>query len=318
MRFLGLTLLCLYVLNAAPPALRQVRQWRAPSLQRGGAPDITNPSRFYTWGDAVHLWDNGTPRQITTSREGFQQGGCAIPAGIVLASRSAPGPLGDLVLLRAPRYLPETIDTDVELRDCLPATLFGHSGFLMIHRHTQVRFYYQKSDGWAVQEIYSIYTASRQSGLALKDVDADGRPDIYAGNYWVRSPEAFQLPWHIFAIHLHNESDDAASFSYAAWPHLLLGVQYERTQTPVRIFTRPKDPRQIWPETTLSGVLLDHPRAALPFRDWGIIGHAHGLLLVDPQTRQSTALPGPAVLSLWQSGDAVYALSAGAISVWRK
>jgi hypothetical protein len=317
-RFLGLTLLCVLPLAAAPPALRRVEHWRTPAPQHGGAPDPNNPRHFYTWGAAAHHWNGGRPRQISHAPYGFQSGGCALANGLVLATRPNDGALGDLVFLPAPNFKQELIDTGVELLDCLPATLFGRAGFLMVHRHAQVRFYYRQNKKWAVQEIYSIYTASRQSGLALADVDADGRPDIYTGNYWVRSPEAFELPWHIFAIHLHNETDDAASFSYAAWPGILIGAQRERTQTPIRLFTRPANPRQLWPESTFPSVLLDRPRAAVPFGDWAIFGHSGGLLICQPRTGQSANLPAGAVLALWATASAVYALSEGAVSVWRK
>ena len=36
--------------------------------------------------------------------------------------------------------------------------------------------------------VYSFYTPSRQAGLLLADVDGDGLTDIFAGNYWIRSP----------------------------------------------------------------------------------------------------------------------------------
>jgi hypothetical protein len=166
--------------------------------------------------------------------------------------------------------------------------------------------------------VYSIYTASRQAGLALADVDGDGRTDIFAGNYWVRAPEAFDLPWRIFAIHLHHESDEAAAFVYAAWPDLLLGAQRERTGTPVRIFTRGSDPRVEWPETTLGTVRLHRPRAGLAFGDWAVFGHGGGLLVARPRVGDYTLIPAAPVVALWEMGGRVYALSEGAVAVWRR
>jgi hypothetical protein len=320
MRFPGIVLLLAASLSAAPPALRKAAEWPAPSLLRGGAPDPANPSAFFTWGDAVHRWEQGRPRQLSSAPHGFHPGGCALDfdgdghTDLLLAARPAEGELGDLVLLRGPAYTSTVLDTYVELHDCLPATLHSRRGALIVHRHAQVRFY---TPG-GVREVYSIYTASRQAGLALADVDADGLPDIYTGNYWVRSPAEPQLPWHIFAIHLHNESDEAASFVYAAWPGLLIGAQRHRTQTPVRLFTRPADPRQLWPESVLPGVLLDHPRAATIHGATAVLGHAAGILMVDPATRRHTATPWQPVLALWSAAGRLYSLSAGAVAVWRR
>jgi hypothetical protein len=320
MRFPGIALLLAATLCAAPRPLRQAAEWPAPSPLRGGAADPANPAVFFTWGDSLHRWENGRPRQIASAPHGFHPGGCAVDfdrdghTDLILATRPAEGELGDLLLLRGPAYTPTILDTFVELHDCIPASLHSRHGVVIVHRHAQVRFY----EPGGVREIYSIYTASRQAGLALADVDADGLPDLYAGNYWVRSPAEFQLPWRIFAIHLHNESDEAASFVYAASPGLLIGAQRHRTRTPVRLFTRPADPRQLWPESTLPGVLLDYPRAAAIHSNAAAIGHSRGILLVDPATRRHAATPWQPVLALWSAAGRLYALSAGAVAVWRR
>ena len=100
------------------------------------------------------------------------------------------------------------IDSEIEMHDCIEADLFGRRGVLMIQRYMQVRFYErpaQPGETWKIREIYSIYTPSQQAGLALHDVDRDGHPDIYCGNYWIRSPSAFELPWRLFAIDTYSE-----------------------------------------------------------------------------------------------------------------
>jgi hypothetical protein len=318
-RFLSIALAAIS-LSAAPLQLRPAGEWKSPSPLRGGAPDPSNPGVFFTWGAAAHRWENGRPTLVATAPHGFHSGGCVLDfdrdghADLVLATRPSEGELGDLLLFRGPRFTSTRLDTYVELHDCIPATLHGQSGFLTVHRHAQIRFYTPAG----VREIYSIYTASRQSGLALADVDADRRPDILAGNYWIHSPATADLPWHIYAIHLHHESPEAATFSIAAWPHLLIAAQRERAATPVRIFSRPRNPRQLWPETTLPGIRLDQPRAATTHDGAAVFGHSRGILLVDPETRETAAIPWQPVRALWSNGATLYALSEGAVSAWRK
>ena len=52
----------------------------------------------------------------------------------------------------------------------------------------------------------------------------DGRPDIFCGNYWVRSPMRFDLPWHIFAVNLLHADPEDARFIFAPWQHELLAM----------------------------------------------------------------------------------------------
>jgi hypothetical protein len=120
-----------------------------------------------------------------------------------------------LVWLAGPHFRERfLIDTGAGMSDCIGTKLLGHRGVLVAHRGLQVRFYEPLGKGeeerWPYREIYSFYTASFQGGLALRDVDKDGRVDIYCGNYWIRSPESFDLPWRLFAIETYNDLPESA------------------------------------------------------------------------------------------------------------
>lgn len=296
-------------------------RWVAPGELRGGGADPSTTGRFFVWGSAVWVSEGKGLREVARGAFGFDDGGCVFDADgdglsdLILARRSGTGVLGELVFLRAPGFVAERIDTDVELHDCRAATLFGRRGFLMIHRGAQVRFYWLDKGKWAVQEVYSIYTASRQAGMALADVDGDGRVDTFAGNYWIRSPEAFDLPWRIFAIHLHHEDETAASFVYGAWPDLLVGAQRERMGTPVRVFRPGADRKLEWVESGVSGARLDRPRGAAVVGDAVVFGDALGLMVV--RAGSFVRVRGRAVVGVWEAGGVVCSVSAREVRRWR-
>ena len=155
---------------------------------------------------------------------------CAGPSGTLTQEGT---PLGELVLTA--RDGSRTIlDHGVQMHDCAAVTLFGRAGFLVVHRFAQVRFYYT---GW-MQEIYSFYTASRQGGLLIEDIDGDGRPDIVCGNYWIRSPERFDLPWRLFAINTRHETPDSATFRLAWLGRDLIAAQGHMSPGAVFRYTR--------------------------------------------------------------------------------
>ena len=256
---------------------------------------LTGGAGRFTWGRRVLRWSGTEYRALARAAHGFDDGGCVFGNDdLILVERPVAGTLGRLVHLPAPSYKPVVIDTGVELHDCVPTTLFGRSGFLIVHRFTQVRFYWLTAGRWQMREIYSMYTASRQGGLAVFDVDRDGRPDIFCGNYWVRSPERFDLPWQIFAINLLHAEPEDANFILAPRRRELVALQRERTATPLRRFTPLADPRQLW--TAAASREYKRPTAIASQGAELWIGDATGITAWPSGRRWATAHPVIAIL----------------------
>ncbi|MBI4906739.1 MAG: hypothetical protein HY820_24130 [Acidobacteria bacterium] len=233
---------------------------------------------IYAWGNGVMQWESGRVRVLHTGRR-FEPAGCTAEldgaVGLVLREGH------NLVWVHGDGLAQTSrIDTEAGLSDCLATTLLGRRGLLVAHRGLQVRFYERpERDGerWPYREIYSFYTASYQSGLLLHDVDGDGRADILCGNYWIRSPEAFEMPWRLFAINTYNDTEHAAHLRLVMWGERLVVAQGELRPAKLALFAAGADPKQLWKETRLEGGLdLNHPAALASGEQGFVVGERCG------------------------------------------
>jgi hypothetical protein len=260
------------------------------------------------WGDGVVLvpLDGGPARKVNSGR--YERGGCAFEGGLFLNESPAKGnEFGRAVYLAAPSGTAALVDTGASFRDCREAELFGRRGVLVTHRQMQIRFYERPErtgERWPYREIYSIYTASAQSGLALMDVDRDGRVDILHGNYWIQSPEEFELPWRLFAF--NNWWDTARSAMLRiAIKHDGSIVAAESEASPARFsrFQRPENPRQFWHEASI--------RVPRGLRKPAAIAMDGGVVLVGEDAG------GKSRLMAFDEGEArVLATSRGYLEIW--
>jgi hypothetical protein len=260
------------------PRLKKVRLEASPGEIRGA---VMSGEALYTWGDGVHRWDSSLKHTPVAAGK-WGEGGCIADVNgdgrrdLVLQRGAG---LGELVWLEAPTWRVHKFDDEIEMPDCLEATLFDRRGILMIHRGMQVRFYEWRADKPAMREIYSIYTPSRQAGLALADVDLDGRPDILCGNYWIQSPARFDLPWHIFAIDTWFEEPLSASMRLLWLPgRIRVAVQREMEQARAAVFRPTANVKELWS----ARALLDKPlrRPALLFLEPNLLIFEDSRLLV--------------------------------------
>jgi hypothetical protein len=267
----------LAVLAAAliAPAVAQIR----------GAALVQHPRPgVLTWGTELRFWPlaGGSPKTLKQGTD-FGPGGCVADVDgdgqddLMVREHVASGAF---LWLRAPRWEPQVIERATEFRDCLPFAFDGHRGVLIPHFNSQLRLYeYPKQPGgpWAYSEIYSIYTASKQGGLVSYDVDGDGLLDLFVGNYWMRNPGRWDLPWRLFNMNTFFDTPDSALARQAVYQRPgrakpdLLWAESEGAPARFALLERPEDEKQAWPARMIEPA-PDHPRALLVMNTEGDTG----------------------------------------------
>ena len=284
---------------------------------------------LYTWGEQLTAWTVPELQPKVLATGNFGEGGCLVDldgtGAPAFAGYEGTG-LGRLTYRRAPQWQQQTIDTEIEMHDAREATLFGRRGILMVNRGMQVRFYERpraQAPHWPYREIYSFYTASYQGDLVLHDVDGDGLPDIFCGNYWIKSPAAFDLPWRLFAINTHHESQESALVRFVPLPDGRLWIfQSHLENARAMLFDRPADVKQIWRETRYGEQMrLSRLHSALRMENDAIVGENNGarsrVLLFRPGAEPVVLLTGTDVIQLFATGGDVLIVGPRQITRWR-
>jgi hypothetical protein len=279
--------------------------------------------RVITWGDGLYSWTLPSLKSRLLAKGTFGEGGCLVDLDgdgqQEFVSVEGSG-LGKLTWRRPSAWQPVVIDYEIETHDCLEATLFGRKGVLVIQRFMQVRFY-ERSDSspWPHREIYSIYTPSQQTGLSLSDIDGDGRADILCGNYWIQSPERFELPWHIFAINTYFEQPLSAMLAHAFQGDRLFVAQTHLDDARVAVFQKPEDPKKLWKETRAEGSF--HSVHAVAIVDGTVVfGENNGVdsrLLALRGDRAEKIFGGVALLNLVPVREGLIGAGPREVVLWR-
>ena len=199
-----------------------------------------------TWGAGIHWRRLPGGAELARADEAcqFGRGGAVFEGGLVV-NQVRPRPA--LVWYRGAS--PRVIEEGVESEDILTAELHGRRGVALIHKRAQVRFYELPSG--AARDLYSIYTPAGQGGLLAGDVDGDGGTDLICGNYWLRSPASWELPWRLFAINTWTETPRSGMLHLAWLGGRLLAVQRQASPARAAWFTPPADPTRLWEEARI-------------------------------------------------------------------
>ncbi len=221
--------------------------------------------RVLAWGNEARTLRLPTGKATPFSQSrGFGAGGCVLDVNadgqpdLVLFEKP-----NRMVWLEAPHGMLHLIDTEAEFDGCLPTNMYGKEGVVVIHRHTQVRFYEIPNDPaekWTYRDVYSIYTPSAQGGLLRYDVDGNGHPDLFVGNYWLQAPPTPEKPWQLFAINKWWEGPTSAMLRLALVDHSdnrfpsLLAAEATAAPARVSLFDRPPDPMQLWRESPVEAI----------------------------------------------------------------
>ena len=282
------------------------------------------------WGNEVMAirYPAGKAVKISEAR-GFGAGGCLLDVNAdglpdqVLFEKGKPGMTGRMVWLEAPTGALHAIDTEADFVDCLPTNMSGKRGVVLIHRHSQVRFYEIPADPtekWPYREVYSIYTPSAQGGLVRHDVDGNGHPDLFAGNYWIQAPPLPEQPWHIFAINKWWDGPQSAMLRLALVNHAdnrfpsLLAAQATASPARVALFDPPADPKQLWRESPVEAMPAIRKPEALATAD--LNGDRRTDLIIGENTGDGSRL-----LVYWGMSAGKYQgtridVTGGLIAVW--
>ena len=227
--------------------------------------------RIVAWGnEVVSIRFPGGHAVPVSAARGFGAGGCLVDANgdgkqdLVLFEKGQPGREGRMVWLEASSGgALHVIDSEADFSGCLPTNMFGKDGVVLLHRHSQLRFYEIPADPtapWPYREVYSIYTPSPQGGLIRYDVDGNGHRDLFGGNFWFQAPATPEKPWHIFAINKWWEKPQSAMLRLALVSHFdnrfpsLLAAQATASPARVAVFDRPPDPTQLWRESSVEAI----------------------------------------------------------------
>lgn len=267
-------------------------------------------STLYTWGDELTAWRlPSLERRVLVQGRAFAPGGCAVSGGLVLQER------GRAILFDPAAKTERIFETETRFASCLELPIAGRTGILLTHLDAQLRFYLLP--GFEPKELYSIYTASRQGGLLAHDVDRDGLPDLFFGNYWVKNPGALDVAWRLYAINLWHDTEDAALAAITLDGEDLIWAESSARQARIARFKRPGDPAQLWIEERLPP--LDQPRAVLADRRGLFVGHAAGVELFRRTGRTArVAAWGPCLALAAYRGEVFGVSPSGVRRVYRR